>query len=200
LAGTAEVIDAEIEAKSPVHRMWELHKSEIQRLRKTAETFLSFARPTPIARAPIDINDVAARLNDLAAAQARRQDIELRLDLANKPVVVDGDLDQLAQVVLNIALNALKAMETSGTLIRISTGTEVLHEIPHAFIRVENNGPPIPIEDRENLFNPFHSGLGGTGLGLSISDRIVRQHNGCIEISEGTLGVSFTVFIPSATG
>jgi len=69
-----------------------------------------------------------------------------------------------------------------------------------AFLRVENDGPPIPEDALEHIFDPFYSGDDqGTGLGLSISARIIEQHGGFIEVENAPPGVVFTVWLPSAS-
>ena len=192
----AEIVDPEIAEDNEVRPMWNIHKAEIERLKRTADTFLSFARPKPIASEPLNLADVGARLSELVAAETRQKGIDLQLDLPESPVTVNGDVDQLAQVGLNVAVNAIKALGENGGTIRVSVGKEPLHEREMAYLRIENNGPPILPEDREHLFDPFHSGDNGTGLGLSISARIAQQHDGFFEVSDGDLGVAFTVYLP----
>ncbi len=196
LAGTAEIVDPEIAVESEVRPMWEIHKSEIERLKRTAETFLSFARPQPIIEAPLDLSDVATRLYELVAAQTRQKRISLELRLPEDTVIVNGDVDQLAQVALNVTVNAISAVGNEGGIIRVSVGKAPVHQKVMAFMRIENNGPPIPEGAREHLFDPFHSGSDGTGLGLSISDRIIHQHEGFFDVTEGDLGVAFTFYLP----
>ena len=116
--------------------------------------------------------------------------------LPDEAVTVTGDVDQLAQVALNVTVNAIKAIGEKGGTIRKSVGKEEIHQKEMAFMRIENNGPSIAPEDRDHLFDTFHSGSDGTGLGLSISDRIVQQHDGFFEVSDGDLGVAFTVYLP----
>lgn len=196
LAGTAEIVDPEIAEDNEVRPMWNIHKSEIERLKRTADTFLSFARPKPIASEPLNLSEVGARLSELVAAETRQKGIELQLNLPEFPVTVNGDVDQLAQVGLNVAVNAIKAVGEDGGTIRVSVGKEDIHQHEMAFIKIENDGPSIAPEDREHLFDPFHSGDNGTGLGLSISARIVQQHDGFFDVSDGDLGVAFTVYLP----
>ncbi len=198
LAGTAEVVDPEIAKDSKVRRMWEIHKSEIERLKRISERFLSFARPTSPAMKLIDLNNAAARLMDLTGADARQKNITIKNKISNKPIMVKGDLDQIAQVGLNIILNAFKVLETSGDTILINTGVEKMPQGNMAFLSIENNGAPIKPSTREKIFNPFHSGNDGTGLGLSISSRIIQQHNGFIDVKDKTDGACFKIYLKQA--
>ncbi len=200
LAGTAEIVAPLIPADAEERPMWELHVSEIARLRTVAERFLSFARPHPLDLGPLDLRSVAERLRELVDAQARRQQVTLELDLPKEEVRVRGDRDQLAQVGINVAVNALRALEPQGTgRLRLRVGREERGERSLAWLELTNDGPRIPEDELERLFDPFHgSDERGTGLGLAISERIAEQHDGWLEARNGGLGVAFTLYLPAA--
>jgi len=195
MAGTAEIIDPLVPKDAEERRMWEIHRGEIDRLKRVADRFLSFARPAPIASESLDLRDVATRLADLVEAQARQHDVALELDLPSDEVRIRGDMDQLAQVGLNIAVNAIKAIGDRGGKIRVSVGLDEHRGTEMASLSIENDGPAVPSEEIEQLFDPFHSGGDWTGLGLSISSRIAEQHGGAIEVSNGGLGVKFSLYL-----
>jgi len=196
LAGTAEIIEPLIPKDSEERRMWELHVGEIQRLRRVAERFLSLARNTPLTLAPLDLRDVARRLVELVGAEARQRGVVLELDLPDQALSVQGDRDQLAQLGLNIAVNGFAAMGQAGGLMRISLGSDSPSGAPMHFLRIENDGPAVPEEDLESIFNPFHTtDEQGTGLGLAICSRIAQEHEGYIEAANAGLGVSFTLWL-----
>ena len=197
LIGTAEIVDPLIPPEAEERRMWELHKGELVRLRRVSERFLNFAKPAQIELEPLDLSTVVARLQDLIDAEARQKSVTLKSRLADQPVMVGGDLDQLVQVGLNIAVNGIKALEATGGRLELSTGTEENREQSMAYLRVENDGPPITEEEMNRLFDPFWSGEDGAGLGLSISARIAEQHGGYIESENAGLGVRFTLYLPS---
>ncbi len=201
LKGTAEVIDPLIPADADERRLWELHVAELDRLARVAERFLSFANPRRPDFTTLDLRDVAARLVLLVGAEARRRGIELVLDAPEHPVEVRGDRDQLAQVVMNVCLNAMRAIgENGGTIrLRVEEGRGDSQRPLHR-LAIENDGPPIPDGELEKLFDPFHgSDPAGTGLGLSISARIVEQHRGYLEVENAGLGVAFYMSLPRAT-
>jgi signal transduction histidine kinase len=156
---------------------------------------LSFARPTPIEPVSIDLRDVAKRLVELVGAQARQKNIQIQTDI-DRETMVRGDLDQLAQIGLNIALNGIRAMEHSGDRMAVQVGLSFYRDQNMAFLRIENNGQELDAKDFENLFNPFYSRHDSTGLGLAISTRIAEQHGGYIEAENAGLGVSFTLYLP----
>jgi signal transduction histidine kinase len=194
LAGTAEIVEPLIPADAEERRMWEIHRDEIRRLGAIAERFLSFARPTPIEPVPLDLRDVARRLIELVGADARQKGIAVTA-ASDEETLVRGDLDQLAQIALNIALNGIKAIGTGGGRLHVSTGRCTNGGRELAFLRIENDGPAIPAAEREHLFDPFHGDVDGTGLGLSISARIAEQHGGYIEVTNDGLGVAFTLYL-----
>jgi signal transduction histidine kinase len=130
LAGTAEVVDPLIPAEAEERGLWELHKAELKRLERTAERFLSFARPTPAVQVELDLCDVARRLVELVGAQARKQGVEITLELPDAPVSVMGDRDQLAQVGLNLAVNALEALGACSALGQKAMETPVANSTP----------------------------------------------------------------------
>jgi len=199
LAGTAEVVDPLIPAEAEERPLWELHRAEIERLRRVADRFLSFSSPARLEVGPLDLRDVCERLVDLVGADARQKDVSLEAEIPDAPVRISGDRDQLAQVGMNIVLNGIKALGQDGGRMRISVGSEPHQGRARRFLRVENDGPPIPDEMLEHIFDPFHSGdESGTGLGLSISARIVEQHDGYIEAANEGLGVRFSVVLPAA--
>ncbi len=197
LAGTAEIVDHLIPTEAEERRLWEIHVSELARLQRVAERFLSFARPQLADSEPVDLVNVVRRLEELVDAQVRQQAVELTTTLPDEPIFVDGDLDHLAQVAMNIVLNALAAIgDADGTIHievqRASEETERMH-----LLRFENSGPAIPEEMLESIFDPFVTDSErGSGLGLSISSRIVEQLGGYIKASNCALGVVFSVYLP----
>jgi signal transduction histidine kinase len=114
-------------------------------------------------------------------------------------VQVDGDRDQLAQVAMNICLNAMKAIGSDGgrILVKVLPASDAPEQVMHC-LRIENDGPAIVASEMENLFNPFHgSDPASAGLGLSIAQRLVEAHGGYIEAENAGLGVAFNVRLPA---
>jgi two-component system sensor histidine kinase HydH len=203
MKGTAEILRDAIPPEAPERRMLDLHMEEIDRLAQNAERFLTFAKPAPSDRRPLDLREVVRRVASLVETQARREGVTTevsRYDGRNVPVVM-GDEDQLIQVLLNIAINGVQAMagRGSGTL-----SFSVVHERQRGkeYFRValRNDGPPIPHDQMERIFDPFYTTKdGGTGLGLSICSRIADQHDGLLSVRNlsGGKGVEFILALPA---
>src|SRR5262245_26599175 len=115
-------------------------------------------------------------------------------------LMVDADPDQLFRVLLNLARNAVQALESRTTRdpgrdqVRITGRREGAVVV----IEVSDTGPGIPQKARAHLFEAFQSAdrTGGSGLGLAIAAELVRAHGGDIRLVEGTIGATFALTIP----
>ena len=197
LRGTAEIVDPLVDVTRPERRMWELHRSELERLGNIAERFQAFARPRAAEVEEVDLADVAQRLVDLLGVDARKKGVEVRVGALPSALVL-ADRDQLAQVGVNIGVNALRALAGHPGTILVEVCSNVSSDpVMHA-LRIENDGPALDEDAVERLFDPFvGSDAGGSGLGLSISQRIVELHGGFIEAANAGIGVRFSVLLPA---
>ena len=174
-------------------------RSQGMRARDIVQNLLNFARSQRLVQEVMDLNAVIKE----AVALVRRQ-----LELDNIQVIEEydpdlprivGDAGQLQQVVLNMLQNAHDAIMMSGQGSRVVVRTRRLGKDWVAF-DVEDDGPGIPEDIREHIFNPFFTTKPpgkGTGLGLSISHRIVKKHDGRITVrSRPGRGARFTVELP----
>jgi signal transduction histidine kinase len=206
MKGTAEILRDAIPSDAPERRMLDIHMEEIDRLAQTAERFLTFARPAPSDRRPIDLREVVQRVASLVETQARREGVTTevsRYDGGEEPVVM-GDADQLTQLLLNIAINGVQAMAgRGGGTLSFSVFPERHGGKGYFCVGLRNDGPPIPEDHRERIFDPFYTTKdGGTGLGLSICSRIADQHDGLLSVRnlpEGK-GVEFALALASGGG
>jgi two-component system sensor histidine kinase HydH len=205
LKGTAEIVAPLIPVDAEERRMWELHVAELDRLERVAARFLSFSNPQRGAATEIDLREVAQRTADLVGADARRRGIAVEVRLGESAAPVLADRDQLAQVAMNVIVNAMRAIGERGGRIRVTVAAADLDRVATPasepavhVLRIENDGPPIAEAELEQLFDPFFSrSPEGTGLGLSIAERIMEQHDGYIEAANAGLGVSFSLCLPA---
>jgi two-component system NtrC family sensor kinase len=168
---------------------------EAARCAQIVSGLLNFARQTPAASAPADVNDIVERAVQLLEMQASVRNIRIERDTDPSLPLIKLDRNKIQQVFSNLTLNACEAMPRGGTL-RITSrmsrdGTAV--EIVFA-----DTGVGIPRENIPKLFDPFFTTKSfGTGLGLAVSYGIVRQRGGTIDVrSEVGRGATFTVRLP----
>ena len=176
---------------------------ECRRCRDIVRSMLSFSRPHTLAFSPVCLNEVVtdtlrilkSRLEERAAAGLR-----LTVNLHKGLPTVAGDEAQLKQVLLNILVNSMDAIDGEGE-ITITTHPENDNTVN---LSVEDTGRGIPPENMDKLFNPFFTTkpVGqGLGIGLSTCYSIVREHHGVIEVaSEVGIGTHFTVKLPLDSG
>jgi two-component system nitrogen regulation sensor histidine kinase NtrY len=167
---------------------------EVESLKGLVDEFTQFARmPAPRAVS----TDLLALLDDVLALYGGLfTDVDIR-PLYGEPIPrVMVDPEQIRQVLINLVDNALEAMDHRGT-IEISTQ----HDPANNLVRVvvADNGPGIPLAERDKLFLPYYSTKKrGSGLGLAIVRRIVAEHGGSIDVTDNTpRGTRFAVELPA---
>lgn len=155
---------------------------EVRRMDDRLRSFLAFARPRELRARPLILSGWLKRR--AAVLESLYPAITFSLDVAMPEPIVNGDEEQLSQVLTNLILNAAEALEGKGSIwlrVRLASG--------FAMIEVEDSGPGIPEEQRGRIFDPFYTTKpNGTGLGLSICYQIALAHRGSISISTGRHG------------
>jgi signal transduction histidine kinase len=173
--------------------------SDVDRITKTVETMLAFARPGQVVVDDHKVDDLVEEAAMLVRPRLKKKRIELTKQFHAQPVV-KADKQQILQVLVNLFSNAVDALPEQGRIV-VATGTGFLNgerNTPCAVIEVADNGPGIPPTHLPRLFDPFFTTKAdGTGLGLSISQKIVRDHGGLITVNsaEGR-GTTFQVNLP----
>lgn len=188
-----QMLEEELQAASPppeaeFYELLESTKSEIKRLETLANNFLAYARPAAPNFERKDVNDLLRELALFLQADFRRRELHLETDLTPMLPAVDVDTTQFRQAIMNLLVNARQVLSAGGTVRLVSrpgAGGEVV-------IEVGDDGPGIPEDAREKIFEVFYSSRGGgTGLGLPIARQIVERHGGTIEVDsapdEGTV-------------
>jgi len=167
---------------------------EVESLKGLVDEFSQFARmPAPRA-VPTDLH---ALLDDtLSLYRGLFTDVQLRPAYGAGVPHVAVDPEQLRRVMINLIDNAIEAMDRQGD-IEIATHHDASNNIVR--IVVADNGPGIPMEEREKLFLPYYSTKQrGSGLGLAIVRRIVAEHGGSIEVGDNAPhGTRFTIELPA---
>ena len=180
----------------------DLMEEALRRIESTVKQLLDFSRHHELSLTPLSLNDVVHEVVRLIEYSAQEKGINIEKRFCSNLALILGDKHLLEQVVLNLALNAVAAMPDGGTLI-LQTGTvkpDAFREAQMVYVRVTDTGIGIPHAIQDRIFDPFYTtkiSEKGTGLGLSVSDRIVRQHDGTLELeSKYGQGSAFTVNLP----
>lgn len=191
-----QLIMREMKSDDPLRSdMEEIEKAAI-RCKKIVADLLDFSRSSSGKdRQWLDMNQLIEKIVPFIKAEMRSLNIELILDLKKGLPKVYGNANHLQQVFLNLLTNGCHSMEKGGKLI-VSTFTDG----PYFCVSVADNGCGIAKENLSKIFDPFFTTKGpgkGTGLGLSISYRIIKEHEGLIDVeSEVGKGTTFTVKLP----
>jgi signal transduction histidine kinase len=146
--------------------------------------------------ASVDLNRVCERSMEILRYDAARRGVPLRLSLAPGLPPVIGDAVQMQQVVLNLALNAMDAVQASPGTQEVVLGTAAGSGEVEIFVR--DTGPGLSPEARRRVFEPFYSTkTQGLGMGLAIVRSIAERHRGRVEVESGEAGGAvFRVWLP----
>ena len=166
---------------------------EIERLIDIVTRILQFARPSRTAFQETEINSVVRHVLKFADKHIRSGDCEIRCQLATDLPEVLVIPDQIAQVLLNLLLNAFDAIPDNGVITLSTKRAGRFVEI-----RVVDSGVGIPAANMQQIFEPFYTTKSeGSGLGLAVSSSIIDRHNGMISVeSEVNRGTTFTIQLP----
>lgn len=173
-----------------------LDPGQVEQIREAAErcarivrNLLLFARDPGAEREVLNLTDLARRVAELEANELRVRGVRLQLELGEE-VQVQGNAGQLQQVLVNLVTNALHAVAGKPGAGRLRLAVHADRDA-RAVVELEDDGPGIPPELREEVFKPLFTTKAageGTGLGLAISRDIVSSHAGTLTAGSGAWG------------
>lgn len=168
-------------------------KGEITRLDYIITQFLQAIRPSPPRIQPTPLNDIVRQTLVLLQPEIENRGISVKEKLARSLPLTPVDPAQIKQVLVNLIKNALQAM-TKGGLLTLQTDAGP----DGVYLVVADTGGGIPQEQLQHIFEPFYTTKKkGTGLGLMIVQRIVREHQGRMELeSRVGFGTRFRIWLP----
>jgi len=193
IAGVIEIVGRDLPATSPARAVVKDVRLEITRISRTLTDLLETARPRRPEVRHSNLNTTVEHAVMLARQQVLSRPIKIELQKAPHLPEVEHDSDQIHQVLLNLLLNAVQAMDGAGKVC-----VEIDTRDGYASVVVSDTGRGISPQNLPNIFRPFYTTKGnGTGLGLSLAHRIVEDHHGRVEVSSvlGN-GSKFTVLLP----
>lgn len=173
-------------------------QGEIKRIANLIDGFLQYARPATPRFEVKDLNEILNATGRFLQADFRQSAVDLALDLEPLLPSVEVDEGQLRQVLLNILGNARQVLAPGGR-VRLTSRAGIGGEV---VIEVADNGPGIPADAIDKIFEPFYSKrAGGTGLGLAIARQMVENHRGRIEVESAPgKGTTFRIRLPRRHG
>jgi len=206
IRGAAQLLQRELPDEE-LAEYTEIIIDEADRLRNLVDRLLGPRKPVRLK--PTNVHEILERVAQLIDAECNGE-LTIRRDYDPSIPDIPGDREQLIQALLNIARNAMQALDES---IGLAAGEIVLRtRIQRQFtigrrhcplvcrIEIEDNGPGIPEDIRERIFYPMISGRAeGSGLGLSISQNIINQHRGLIKCDSRPGQSVFQIYLPLPT-
>ena len=212
VSGRARLIrDGEVEGPDAINSA-RIIAEQSDRMTAMIRQLLDFARPRALQKAPVNVTSLAARVAELVATIARKNQVAIEVPEHDDAMRVQADDGALHQMMTNLVVNAIHAMPAGGT-IAISTAF-IDHITPPPYveagpsrwlaIEVKDTGTGMDDATRARIFEPFFTTKpvgDGTGLGLSVTWGIVREHRGWIDVQSAPgKGATFTVYLPQEEG
>lgn len=196
IKGALEIISQKTEEADPKKEIFTEMLLQIDRIEHIIQDLLSYARPKEMKLARVNPNESVEAALKLARPQAKDKDIQFEFHGVHENIFVDIDQDKIQEVLLNMMLNSISAIEKRG-IISIRANTQDEKEL---VISVSDDGSGIKKDNLPLIFNPFFTTKSrGTGLGLSICKKIIEAHNGSITVeSEEKRGTTFVIRLPFA--
>jgi nitrogen-specific signal transduction histidine kinase len=205
IKGSADMLNRKVAESEPlVAELAGYISSEVNRLNALVVRFLDFARPSKLELRPERISEIVDRALEAATASFPNADVKIERQYIPNLPDIPADPQLCEQVFVNLITNAFQSMQAQEAslekTLRLSIAPEVSNGEPGVGVIVEDSGPGVPPELREQIFNPFFtSKTDGVGLGLSIVAKIVDDHRGTIRLENNTpRGARFHVFFPQA--
>ena len=194
ISGSVQLVSESTELEAEERRLLNIVLREVDRLDGLVNTMLQVGRPKDPQPARIDLVALTQDVLDVAQRNNRSQAVHIDLNHPPKAVEAWADSDQIRQVIWNLLNNAL-AHAPRGSTVRITVGAEG----GHAVWSIQDEGPGIPAEAREHLFDMLYSKRPhGMGLGLALVDQLVRAHGGAIQVvSPPGKGAHFQLRLPN---
>ncbi len=203
IKGSAEMLTKKLQNSQPLEsELAGYISSEVNRLNALVARFLDFARPQRVELAPVRISALVDRCLASVEAQLPNSNIAVERRYAEKLPEIQADEQLCERIFVNLILNAYQAMavenDSERGILRVSIAPESPRGKPGVGVSIQDTGPGVPPELREQIFNPFFtSKKEGVGLGLSIVAKIVDDHRGWIRLdSDSAGGARFHVFLP----
>ena len=177
---------------------FEVISEEIRHIDTIIQNFLEFSRPPKLKIQTISPSVVVDRVLQLLEHRLKSYNVRVQIERDQVLPAIDLDPEQLKELLVNIIVNACEAMTEGGSIVIREEVEQNSFNVLQAIVRVRDNGPGIPESIQKKIFQPFFTTKEeGTGLGLSIASRIIKDHNGQIDLeSKRGDGATFIIRLP----
>jgi two-component system sensor histidine kinase HydH len=194
IKGLALLLQNKFDPQSQDNRSAQLLIKEVERLNRTVSELLDFTRPAVMDVTSVDLESLVKEELLLLDPDFKAAGITIDLVTVSNSPVIRGDRDRLGQLLLNLFLNSIQAMEEGGKLL-VTLGDGPSGQVE---IHVEDNGVGMDDGDVRQAFFPYFTTKSkGSGIGLAISQKIVTDHGGTIGIqSSRDTGTVVSVLLP----
>jgi signal transduction histidine kinase len=186
-----------IEQADPLQKYLKTVLGDAERCKEIVKQLLAYSRQQSPVKEIFEVDSLIAESLNLIRDQQRLLNVKIEKDMSDDTLMIRADKNQLTQVIINLVMNAVDAMERKGTL---TFRTFLNKSKRRVCIEVSDTGCGIPEENLSKVFDPFFTTKGqekGTGLGLSTSYGIVQENDGHISIKEtGSAGTTFLIELP----
>lgn len=204
IKGSAEMLQQKLQGTEPLAgELAGYISAEVNRLNALVARFLDFARPSHLDLHPLRVCDIIDR--SLESVLAQSPNSKVRVERHYSPVPeISADEQLCERIFVNLIQNAFQAMEASpggrDEVLSISVAPETSGGRDGVGVMIEDTGPGVPPEAREQIFNPFFTTKkDGVGLGLAVVAKIVDDHRGSIKLeNDAKPGAHFHIFLPAA--
>ena len=201
MSGSMELVDQGLKDRNVdlLERSWPIFRRSVKRISIFVQDMLAYSKPrepgTELCHVEAIVEEVAQTFWGLLTTRSLTLDVDVQAAAA--PVYLDSQ--GLFSCLLNLLTNAADAVPANTGRIALKADTARNGVLT---IEVADNGPGIPDEQRQQIFEPFFStkGSNGTGLGLAVTAKIVREHGGEILVGRSEMGgAAFRIVLPNAT-
>lgn len=176
-------------------------RKEVRRLGQLVSDFLTYARPGQAVHEELDFAEIVLRVRKFLAEEARRRGVHLKGEKTRRLFMVRGDAGQLRQVLMNLILNGIQAVEDLEPERKV---VEILvdEEDGEISCRIQDRGRGVPSEELGRIREAFVTKKrGGSGLGLAIADRVMSEHGGRLELKNlDNRGFEARIVLPQLAG
>jgi len=198
IKGFATLLGSKFKAGSKEHEAADLLVHEAERLNRSITELLNYARPTTLKKEPVDLGQMVDRSLKLVSSDAQALGVNIVQEVEPELPAVSVDKDKINQILLNLYLNSLQAMEISTAAKELKVSVHRAEDDHMVIIEVQDTGSGIPQESLDKVLDPyFTTKPDGTGLGLALAYKIIDEHKGSIRFAsrEGK-GTTVSVMLP----